>query len=309
MLFYRTGMRLNTCRVGHKPTEEALLLALQAAKDLITPSDATIADLSDVKPVYSAIFTFADEAGDLRLTVEWHEAHDAFNNSANLEEISKKWTRLERDNGTPTSLLDVSLTDLNSGTAWQFDILASQAADEAKLPQQLITFARNLRIDPALAKKQSADRIFVRYNPFATLRSIQQRISYRYTIANSDFKLELSRLQDRNYPSRSTSSPSGMPTVYEPRWSLSVYRTEWDTMFTQNERLPIGESTTWKDDVVTWFPYDVGPGASSVGEDEGQGWEQMVDKLGRIEALVAVARADAEEMGVEEDLLGGMAHD
>ncbi|KAK4547294.1 hypothetical protein LTR36_000949 [Oleoguttula mirabilis] len=253
-----------------------------------------VVKLSDVKPVYSAMFTFSDEAGNLRLTVDWQEAQDVGNEKFSFEQLSKKWTRLERDNGKPTSLLDVSLTDLRSGSAWQYDIHASQAVDESRLPRQLVDFANNLRFDPAAAKKESRDALFVRLNPHATLRSFQQRVSYRYTIANSDFKLELSRFQDRVYPARTASIASGgLPTLYEPRWSLSVYRTEWDTMFSQNERLSIGDQTTWQDDVATWFPYDVGPGISnSADADEGRGWDQLIEKLQKIETLVQSANAE-----------------
>lgn len=263
-----------------------------------------VTELTDVKPVYSAIFTFTDEAGDLRLSIEWQETKDPITEKINFEEISRKWTRLERDTGVPTPVLDISLTDLNTSSAWQFDILASQTVVEARLSQQLHTFALNLRLDPAAAKHQDPARLFVRYNPYANLQSLQQRISYRYTLANSDFALELSRFQVRTFLSRKFTEP----VIYEPRWSLSVFRTQWDTMFTQNERLSIGNAVTWEDDVATWFPSDVGPGCSSPGVDEGMGeeWEQLLQKLGRIEALVAetAAKVEGEEVA---DLMGGMA--
>ncbi|KAK5120969.1 hypothetical protein LTR85_005753 [Meristemomyces frigidus] len=291
-----------TPELGDPATENTLLKAFQQSRDLITPSDAVVAELGDVKPVYSVIFTFADEVGNLRLVVEWQEAQDVFNMKTSFEQLSRKWTRLERDIDTPTSLLDVSLTDLTTGSAWQFDVLATQAVDESRLPQQLVDFAHNLQFDPAVAKKQSTDRLFVRVSPHATLRSVQQRISYRYTITNSDFKLELSRFQDRMYTGRVSSVTStGLPKVHEPRWSLSVYRTEWDTMFSQNERLPVGEQTTWQDDVATWFPYDVGPGSSILANgDDGAGWGQLMEKLVRIEALVQSVKCEEEPALVEE---------
>lgn len=267
-------------------------------------------DLKDVRPIYTAIFTFEDPGGHYRLSVEWHQTQDAYvgNGSINLDEASKKWTRLDRDMSTPASLLDVSLCDLNKSSAWQFDILAShQVVDETKLPTPLVNFARNLKIDRNAALKSDNSDLFVRFNSYTSLVSIQQRISYQYFIANSDFTLELSRFQDRTYPPRAispfTTTSANQPIVYEPRWGLNVFREHWDTMLAKNERLGIGEHADWEGDVATWFPVDVGPGSAKVDEENAnQGWHQLMEKLGRIERLVASAKAEGEE----EDLVGGM---
>lgn len=280
-------------RLGDSAIESALLSALQGSVDLITPSDPMCADLHDVKPVYSATFIFADAAGNLRLAIEWQEAQDVNNTQSSFEELSRKWTRLERDTGTPTQLLDVSLTDLTTGLAWQFDILASQPVDEARVPPGLVEYAKKLQFNLAIAKEPSSNKPFVRIINNAALRSYQQRTSYRYTLANSDFKLELSRFQDAVYPA---------PTVYEPRWSLGLYRSEWDTMFSANERLGVGKQTGWPDDLEAWFPRNVGPGCSSpTGEDEAQlSWDQLMEKLERIGGLVPSVRVEEEEEEGEE---------
>ncbi|KAK0850394.1 hypothetical protein LTS16_009585 [Friedmanniomyces endolithicus] len=247
-----------------------------------------------------------DRAGDYRLTVEWHEAYDESTNMTHFEIFSKKWTRLERDTNALTSLLDISLCDLSTSSAWQFDILASsQVIDETKLSPQLLAFSRNLTIDPDAALKAAKNETFVRFNPFANLTSFQQRTSYQYTLFNSDYTLELSRFQDRTYQSRDKGFPTTV--ISEPRWSLTVFRKAWDAMLAGNERLPVGERADWLHDVATWFPQDVGPGSAEVDEKRsGQGWMQLLEKLGRVEGMVREVKEKMEEEEEEEDLIGGM---
>ncbi|KAK0336127.1 hypothetical protein LTR02_014099 [Friedmanniomyces endolithicus] len=296
-----------TQELGDKATEQALLQALQKTTDLVTPSEATVHDLTSVKPVYAVAFVFSDSAGDYRLTVEWHKAYDETTDKTHFEIFSKKWTRLERDTSALTSLLDIALCDLSTSSAWQFDILASsQVIDEIKLSPQLLAFSLNLAIDPDAAAKTRRNETFVRFNPYANLTSFQQRTSYQYTLFNSDYTLELSRFQDRTYHSRDKGFPT--TTVSEPRWSLTVYRKAWDAMLAGNERLPVGERADWLHDVATWFPQDIGPGSTEVDERRpGQGWMQLLEKLGRIEGIVGEVKEKIEEEEEEEDdLIGGM---
>ena len=278
--------------------EEGTLAVLRDADDLLTPQDAMTHDLVDVTPLYSAVFTFADEVGDLCLSISWEEAQDASSDTSTFEVVSTKWTRVERDTGTAYPILDISLCDLNTGMAWQFGIQAAQAVDESRLPNQLADFAHRVRIDPKEARKVNPDKSFIIHKPYAGhLRSIQQRVSYRYGLATSDYTLELTRFQTRTYPPRkSIALPPGEATVYEPRWSLSVSRIEWDKEFTKNERLPIGERADWNHDVDTWFPEDIPK--SSEEENTGAGFAQLMEKLKKVAKLVRAAK--------EEDLIGGM---
>ena len=54
--------------------------------------------LSDVKPLYTAVFTFDDpansEAGNIRLTITWQETTDANATTPTYEQISKKMDTL-----------------------------------------------------------------------------------------------------------------------------------------------------------------------------------------------------------------------
>lgn len=203
-----------------------------------------------------------------------------------FDTFSRKWTRLDRETSTPDHLLDINVTDLINGSAWQFDIKSSQAVDEARLSPQLVAFADSIRIEAIAARKQVATEIFVRMKPLQTLKYLRQRVSYNYNIKNTDYVLELSRFQDKSYPARKYSlGPEEHPALYEPRWSINVYREQWDTMFATHEHLAIGTSVDWAADPDTWFPEDM---LASPAHDAlpGRGFEAMLEKLRMVEQLL-----------------------
>lgn len=291
------------CRLGDKDLERQVLLALQESQDFLVPEAATIEDLSDVKPVYSATFTFADAMGDLRLVKSWQQDEEQADSDPRVStipsftQISEKWTRLERDTGVPSSLLDVHLTDLVTGFSWQCVVDAAQAVDKSRLASTLRSFSDSLSIDPraAYGQSQNPERSFVIFKPQGVqLKSFQQRTSYRYDM--SGYVLELSCFQDRSFPAGTFTSiqASAEPTVHEPRWSLEVFHNDWDQMFTRNERLDVGMSADWEDDVKRWFPEDIGSGS----DDPNLGFQQLMRKLEEIKRLVRGAKL--------EDLMGGM---
>ncbi|KAF7191296.1 hypothetical protein HII31_07319 [Pseudocercospora fuligena] len=257
------------------------------ASDLLIPHGAMTTSLRDVKPVFAATFVFDDANGALQLHMTWHELEEKKADGPEYLLEQAKWTRLDRDTNRPTPLLDMSLTDLHTGSAWQFEIAASRSVEEYKVPQNLRDFAARVTIDPIQAVKQSADKSFVRYNPFMRLRSFRQEVSFRYNILNSDYTLELKRFQDRIFSTQQTLVEKPKVTVYEPRWGVNVFRTDWDTAFSKNERLPIGEVADWDDTFEVVFPSDIGPDV----EDDGDGFEQLLGKLDGIAALVRGSHA------------------
>ena len=269
----------------------------------LLPEDAITQNLADVKPIYSATFTFANEAGDLCFTKTWRETQDAGAKASTYEEISKKWTQLERgpreekggerQKDTAASLLDISLADLNTGQAWQFDIESTRPIQEHRLSKQHLDFGYSVKFDPkgVFAQDKGSNKPFAVFKSAAVnLIHLRQRTSYRYHIRTeegmvTDYTLDVTRFQDRTYPlGKSTYVAAQEPTVYEPRWSLSVYRTEWDTKFAQNESLKIGEMADWEDGVDAWFPED--PTKDSEAESKGAGVEHLMEKLKRIAKMV-----------------------
>ena len=287
----KSVQKLTTCRLGDEAIEQGTLGTLSCAKDILTPQNH---EGHHVKPVYSAVFTFGDAAGDLRLTASWEIFEDTGSSSF-------KWARLERDTGAPSTILDISLTDLNTGMAWQFDCQAAQPVSNDHVPKPLQDFAESVRIDLNEAQKASTDKPFVTHRPYVGhLKSVQQRTTYRYNIASSEYTLELTRFQTRTFPPRkSTFLPAPEATVYEPRCGLSVYRGKWDLDFTDNERLEIGQRADWSHDVDTWFPKDVADSSGDEKESASAGFGQLMEKLKVIGRLVLTTKG-------EEDLVGGM---
>lgn len=155
-------------------------------------------NLSDVKPVYTAVFTIPDKAGDLRLSKTWHEV-DEYGDGQNstLEELSRSWIRSDREASGPSLLYDVGLCNLQEeGSHWHFGLTAAQAVEDSRLPDNLKDFANHLGIDAHKARKDNGNS-WVRIRRDGPVKKLQQRTSYRYGLMNSDYTLELTHFQDR----------------------------------------------------------------------------------------------------------------
>lgn len=220
---------------------------------------------------------------------------------------SEKWTRLERDGDTPTQLFDTNLSDLNTGMAWHFGIEASQFAEDARLPESLAKFAKDVQINAQAARKQLSDKLFINYKHYGgSLKHVQQRTSYRFNVRSvagppTDYTLELTRSQYFVPSTRDASTASNTPTpgLHEPRWSLNVFCTAWDTRFAENGKLKIGEMVEWDDASDAWFPRDFAWGSSDgEQETEGTGFRQLMARLKCIADVVRDVK--------DGDLIGGM---
>ena len=251
--------------------------------------------LDQVKPVYTAIFVIADSAGDMRLELSWREVEDIYDSSkSEFEELSRTWTRLDRGTTAQSSLVDISLLNLQNSSAWQFELSASHAVDNNRLAPEYHNMAASIRADIQIARQQRTDKPFVRWNPYAPVKMLQQRTSYLFALKNSSYTLELTRFQDRVYTHRTHSLGEPSCEVYEPRWSLEVYHSMWDTLLTRNEHLAVGAMVDWDDSVKTWFPED--DDITDLGQVKGEtGFEQLVAKLDQVEKLVL--RSESEMFG------------
>lgn len=279
------------CRLGSKNVEMNILDTLKEAVHVLTPQDPMTHDLASIKPRLTATFTFVDpnnrELGDIRLTIIWEEHQDSNASLPTYEQVSKKWTRLDRDTGAPSTILATTLSEISTGMAWQFEINAAQSIEEERLPQGFAAYGDSIKPNPKQAQRvvmyKMDDMTFVHYrSTFTWLKSVEQRLNYRYNLKGSDYTLDLSRFQLRTFPpKKNLVSASGQPAMYEARWGLSVYRIEWDTLFTKNERLPVGEKADWEHEEKVWFPKDYD-------DDEGEtgGFEMMMRKLAMIQELV-----------------------
>lgn len=226
--------------------------------------------------------------------MSWHDVNDNPDSPrSELVELSRTWTRLNRSLTTSSSLLDISLLNLSKSSAWNFSLSASLAIDSKRLAPEFDDIANSIRLDASLARAQRSDKKFVRWNPYAPVKTLQQRTSYAFALKNSNYTLELTRFQDRVFSGKAGGVES---EVYESRWGLEVYHSVWETLLASNEHLPVGEMADWDDDVKTWFPEDDDMG--DLGQVKGEsGFGQLVEKLGAVEKLV---------LGEDVETFGGM---
>lgn len=184
--------------------EQEALSTLRDATDLLIPLDPVANTLSDVQPTYTVVFEFADNHSDVRLTSSWMLAQDG----RFCDRISTKWSRVDRESSTATSLLQICLTDLSTSFGWAFNVDANQPMmDESRIEPALLNFAHSLRDDAAAMQRQATDRPFLRFNahmPRTALRSIEQHVTYTYGMSDIDYKVELTRFQKIMYPERET---------------------------------------------------------------------------------------------------------
>lgn len=237
--------------------------------------------VSEVKPSYCAEFVFEDAKGDLRLSMAYSESGVDDNGKMQFTEPEKKWTRLPRD--TSGKILDASLHDLATGYAWQFDLQYDMIENPLKLPMTHRQFPERVRIKPAIATTPLSNNCFFDWNPHVPPKSLRQVVKYQYMIQSTDYCLELSQYQDRVF----TSNDDKIGKVQKPRWSLNVFRVEWDTMFARNASLDIGTKAEWGDDMENWFPPDF--------DKDEDGFLSLMEKLKKIEKKVRDAAAEEEE--------------
>lgn len=251
--------------------------------------------LDEVKPIYTAVFIIADHAGDMCLEISWKERTDSSNSSQpEFEELSRTWTRLDRGTTSQSSLVDISLVNLKNSSAWHFELSASHAVDTKKLTLEHYNMDKFVRVDAQIARQQRTDKPFVRWSPYPCVKMLQQRTSYLFALKNSNYTLELTRFQDRIYTHRPHSFEEPNCENYEPRWSLEVYHSMWNTLLTRNEHLAVGAMTDWDDGVKTWFPED--DDMEDFAQVKGEaGFEQLVAKLDQVEKLVL--RSESEMFG------------
>lgn len=182
--------------------EESALPALQHADQLLIPLDPMSLKLADVKPIYTAIFTFKDKLGILQLRKTWHQVEEFDSKALSFESVSQIWTRFDRETGTKVPLIDISLTDLTNSFGWAVKMEAAQAVEETRIPDAMVSFALNLKVDAAAATRMAVDKPFVKflaYVPNVALRSVEQRITYAYGMSDFDCNVEITRFQTTTY--------------------------------------------------------------------------------------------------------------
>nr|POE71380.1 hypothetical protein CFP56_62475 [Quercus suber] len=279
--------------LGYKLDEYLDMIKQSQFKARVTEA-ILLTSIHEVKPLYSAAFTFADPLGDFNYAIDWKDT-GVETKIPEYRAEPRGWTRLEAFAKEPRALLDITLTNLsvgsctdtetahtaaidnpNAASSWRFGIDTNSPVPAASLPPHLMKFAEGVNCDIRTATINPNDD-FVVCAKLPSLMRIRQCISYSYRIVDSDYTLKLMSFQDR-IKDRDTQKMD----TYEPRWNLEICRPEWEAMFKENERLEAGQSTSWADDTEAWFPCDIG----SHTPDKDDGFAQLMVKLQRVETVV-----------------------
>jgi hypothetical protein len=185
-------------------------------------------------------------------------------------------------------LMNMSMTDLETGLAWAVELLSSRALDEKRVPPKLVEFADRVSIDDAImARVRQANQRFIRYPNITGIKAVRQAITWEFDISKTDYTLAVSKFNDTIHDPAQPSQPSQTPRLSKDSWSLSLGAVAWDTCFAENESLAIGERVDWDDDFAKWFDKDMGtPKNDDDDEEEPDGFAQLLDKLNEIERLL-----------------------
>lgn len=244
--------------------------------------------MDDVKPIYTASLTIDMEKqhGLVVLTKSWQE----YDNGDFLE-TSTKWAGLDPadDEAAPSTLLDISMTDLKQGLSWNFEMTATRTIDANELPEWLQALGgwHYFVVIPKEARNLAGNRQwcqFELYNgvlkPVARKRALQQRITWQFDIANSAYSVEVVKIQDVTY--RKGDVPGReIPVAYEPRWAVNVVHRDWEVRLAEHTFLDAGRPAAWLADLPTWFPVDDDKPSS-----DNNGHIELVRKLMKIQEIV-----------------------
>jgi hypothetical protein len=258
---------------------------MRQADHLLIPLESIQRNLSDVRPSYHVSFTFQDPAGDICLSIKWSEQIDTRRKTFSLSSSRARWTRFKPGDSRPTMLMNMSMTNLETGLAWALELLSSRALDEKRLPSKLLDFAEKVSIDPEImTKTDQADQRFIKYPPFLGLKSVRQMITWQFGITKTDYSLDCTKFNDTVYD---PTQPRHPPKLSQDSWSLGLESVVWNRSFAQNESLAIGERADWEDDFAQWFDKDIGTTDDEDDvEGDSPGFEQLLGKLDEIEGLL-----------------------
>lgn len=258
---------------------------MRRADHLLIPLETTQRNLVDVRPSYHVSFTFQDPAGDICLSIQWSEQIDTRRKTSSLSSRRPRWTRLKTGDSRPTMLMNMSLTNRETGLAWAIELLSSRALDDKRLPPKLLEFAEEVSINPEImTNANQPNQRFVGYPLLPGLKSVRQMITWQFGITKTDYSLNCTKFNDTIYD---PAQPFHEPKFSKDSWSLILDSETWNASFAQNESLAIGERADWEDDFAKWFEKDIGTTDDEDDVDgEFSGFKQLLGKLDAIEALL-----------------------
>ena len=255
------------------------------ATDIFRPADALIPTLEEVAPVYTAMFEFRhQDTGHVRLEVGMTKG---FGTDGHYEVSHKQWTRIEKPNqprpgnDTASPPLEVFMVRLHrcvgadrleieavlimdSAISWKLQISVENNVSEIRITPAMKDFAESVQFNEPLALASvaaTAQRLF-KYGTNLAVDGSIQKTAWLYRLKNENaYTFEIARYDtfSGSYSNTTARTPSSSMTT---RWGASLYSKAWDTTFSENASLVIGEMAKWNPALETFFPESILTGTS-----------------------------------------------
>lgn len=177
-----------------------------------------------------------------------------------------------------------SLTDVCSGSAWQFEVCGGQNLDDSKLPRAR-RFPDQVTFFPTAARDPYGGSQFVKYPPTLPVLSMQQKTAWRFNLKGCAYVCELAKIQTfvPSEPSKDNLIGTAKLIAQEPRWSVSVFHQAWNDALSEHSKLATGARAVWPAELDSFFPRDAFFGSS---EPVNDGLDAFLRKLEEVEGLV-----------------------
>jgi len=259
--------------------ENKVLARATSPRAQLYPLRISEKSLVDVKPSYTAVLTVTLANGEnVELSKTWEE------NGHDFDAVGHKWSYIS-PSGRPLNLLDLKLLDLSDGFAWCIEVTAgATTSDIPATLRDLLDYHWKIHREVAKnAQSQDLWSFFERDVP--NKKRLQQRTEYHFGIRDSDYTVQIARVQNFRYGPPQSGMQQPM-VAYEPRWCVKVFHRDWNTKLSQNANLDIGRAARWRADLQTWFPVDSVPGSTAAPKPAETGVDDFLEKLSLVYGMV-----------------------
>lgn len=221
---------------------------------------------------------------------------------------------------------EIKVLDLESDLAWQFELTAYQLCKDADIYPIFTEFVRRIRIEeipdesdtipaPESGEKDLRRRVKrVSYVslPGMTVENVILKTKYQYWIRKTSYMFEVTRYEC--FPTEEVNSLwtdsvpiswKGVEPNHDTRWGASLSNQDWINALSKQTSVGVGCPGGWDPDVDSFFqssniggfdhpPYmRDGDILDSPDPWEGDGWKELMTRIGECTRLIARARTES----------------
>ena len=153
---------------------------------------------------------------------------------------------------------------MDSAISWKLQISVENNVSETRITPAMKDFAERVQFNEPLAGTSvaaTAQRLF-KYGTNLSVDGSIQKTAWQYRLKNENaYTFEIARYDtfSGSYSKTTARTPSSSMTT---RWGASLYSKAWDTTFSENASLAIGETAKWNPALETFFPEGILTGTS-----------------------------------------------